>query len=637
MNTKKHWNINIAKQHYRVANWGMGLFDINSIGHVITRDGTIELDLYQLCGHLKDAGIKLPVLVRFPHLLQQFLHNLNLAFKQAMSLTGYTGSYVSAYPIKVNQQASVIRHFHDQDQWPIAFEVGSKAELIACLGILQKHRQTIICNGYKDETYIRLALIGCLLGHEVIIVLEGLSELQHVLKISKELGVTPMLGVRIRLSSIAEGNWQNTGGQRSKFGLTSNEVLQLVEELKNNNVADWMQMLHFHMGSQIPSLMHIQSGVLEGMQYFCELLSMGMQLNKLNVGGGLAVDYEGGCEDTYFSKNYSIENYASTIISIVHRACSEKGIQAPVIFSENGRAMTAYHAVLFTNVIDAEFQYEDESVEHINFSAQHNSTNNSLSSLIEIYEHVTKNINNKQCEIDYSGTFLKLVQTLKTLEEEFSNGLIALSEKALAEKIFIIIVRQLRLCDNDLKSSHKNIIEDYLITKYFCNFSLFQSTPDIWGLGQIFPIMPLHSLGELPTHKVHIHDLTCDSDGQIERYVEGDSVKSYISLHDVRTRESYILGVFLVGAYQETLGDLHNLFGDTNTVKVALNPDGGYQICEEEPGDTVEEVLSYVHIDSSTMRKNWLEKLKHMKVSDQIKDYVLREFEAALKSDSYLN
>lgn len=636
MKSQEHWNIDLAKQHYRIADWGMDLFDLNAEGHVITKAGGNELDLYELSKHLESANITLPVLVRFPHILQQFLNELNLAFKHAITSSGYTKGYISAYPIKVNQQASVIRHFYSQDQWPIAFEVGSKAELIACLGLIQ-NQQTIICNGYKDETYIRLALMGCLLGHEVIIVLEGLVELQHVLKISRELNVKPILGMRIRLSSIAEGNWQNTGGQRSKFGLTSNEVLELVQELKVNNVTDWMRMLHFHMGSQIPSLSHIQSGVQEGMRYFIELFDLGIMFSSLNVGGGLAVDYEGSCTSTYFSKNYSINDYASMIVRIVHSMCQEKGIQDPIIFSENGRAMTAYHAVLLTNVIDAEFQHEDNNFKHTNYLAQKSYSNKNVTKLIEEFENIAASLKNKHCDIDCSNCYSKLKQIMENIEADFSSGLISLSDKAVAETVSTTSFKKLLECNNNLNAEHKNEIKNKIIDKYFCNFSLFQSTPDIWGLGQIFPILPLHRLNELPTREVHLHDLTCDSDGQIDYYVEDNSVKSYISLHDIKTQEKYVLGLFLVGAYQEILGDMHNLFGDTNAVNIVLNPDGGYQICEEEPGDTVEEVLSYVHMDTAEMRQNWLEKLDNMNVAEQTKEYILQELNMALKSDSYLN
>ena len=637
MSAPKLWNIESAKLHYRIANWSMGLFDISTMGHITVKAKFTHLDLYELSKQLRAQGIGLPVLVRFPHILQQLLSNLYNAFNQAILSNKYEGDYIAAYPIKVNQQASVIRHFHNQTQWPIAFEVGSKAELIGCLGIIQKQNQIIICNGYKDEAYIRLALLGGLLGHEIIIVLESLVEFQHVLKLSAELNIHPTLGMRARLSSIAEGNWQNTGGKRSKFGLTSNEVLQLLEELKDNNATEWMRMLHFHMGSQIPSLQHIRAGIQEGMRYFTELSELGVKFSRLNVGGGLAVDYEGSCSNSYFSMNYSINDYANTIIDVVNSICQEKGIQAPTILTENGRVMTAYHAVLLTNVIDAEYQQEDVFIDDTYLTENRYSTNLNLKLLVDLNAQIAIDTQDIERYLDCSKIYDKLIKIVQEIEQGFSSGNISLADKAHAEKLTNMICRQLLKYRERLPEEHQRELEEKFIDKYFCNFSLFQSTPDVWGLNQIFPILPLHRLKEDPQRKVRLHDLTCDSDGRIDSYVEDGSIKSYLSLHEFRPEQDYILGLFLVGAYQEILGDLHNLFGDTHAVNIELNSDGGYQIREEEPGDTIEEILSYVHIDTTIMRQVWLERLTQMKASARIKKFVLQELEASLQANSYLN
>ena len=637
MSTGKTWSVELAKLHYRISNWGMGFFDINTDGHVIVKAGSAELDLYALSNHLRERGIGLPVLVRLPHILQHMLSNLSTAFEQAMASCNYAGNYVAAYPIKVNQQASVIRHFDNQSEWPVAFEVGSKAELIACLGLIQKQNQTIICNGYKDEVYIRLALIGVLLGHEVIIVLESLAEFQHVLKQSAELNAQPILGMRVRLSAIAEGNWQNTGGERSKFGLTSNAVLNLVKELKQHNAIKWMQMLHFHMGSQIPSLQHIQSGIQEGMRYFAELTKLGVGFAKLNVGGGLAVDYEGSQSDSYFSMNYSINDYANSIVTNVNAICQAQDIQAPTIFSENGRAMTAYHAVLMTNVIDAEYQQENIMLDDTNLFEHPYSSNQKLKPLVDLSQQIAADIKHVNPGFDHSQSYISVMQIMKEINDDFSDGGISLEERAQVEKIARIAYAQLLRCKDNLAEEYKRDLEEKFIDKYFCNFSLFQSTPDVWGLKQIFPILPLHRLDEPPQRKVRLQDLTCDSDGQIDNYIEDSSIKSYLSLHEVRPQQDYVLGLFLVGAYQEILGDLHNLFGDTNAVNIELNPDGSYKICEEEPGDTIEEILSYVHIDATKMHQTWLDKLSQREVSAKTKELVLQELHAALKVNSYLN
>ena len=614
----------------------MGFFDINAAGHASTRAGPHELDLYELGADLKERGIGFPVLVRFPHILQHVLGKLYAAFQKAMVSCNYAGNYIAAYPIKVNQQASVIRHFHHQDRWPVAFEVGSKAELIACLGILRTRNRTIICNGYKDEAYIRLALTGRLLGHDVIIVLENPAEFQHVLEQSAEISVQPVLGMRVRLSAIAEGKWQNTGGERSKFGLTSSEVLQLLGELKENHALGWMRMLHFHMGSQIPSLQHIRAGVEEGMRYFTELSGFGIRFTQLNVGGGLAVDYEGSQSNTYFSMDYCMDEYAGSIISMIHSVCLEKGVQAPTVFTENGRAMTAHHAVLITNVIDAECWQESVSGANLDFSDEPHAVNEKLKALVDVCQHIQSSTGERSGVTDYSRSHISLVRAVKQVNHAFSRADISLAEKAYAEKIAHEAYRRLSGYGEDLDADHSSDLEGKLIDKYFCNFSLFQSTPDIWGLNQVFPVLPLHHLEKAPTRQVRLHDLTCDSDGQIDRYIEAGSIRPYLSLHEFRPGQEYLIGIFLIGAYQEILGDLHNLFGDTHAVNIELDSDGGYRICEQQPGDTIEEVLSYVHIDAAEMRRTWQARLGETGASEQTAKRVLQVLEAALQANSYL-
>ena len=635
MSYQNKWNVKQAKNHYRVDDWGLQHFDINNRGHVVAKVAAAELDLYELTESLKGKGIGFPILVRFPQILQQSLSNLNLAFQQAIKANNYFGKYIASYPIKVNQQATVIQHFHDQEQWPIAFEVGSKAELIACLGA-NKKQQTIICNGYKDEKYIRLALIGCLLGNEIIIVMESLAEFQHVLKQCSELNVQPLLGMRVRLNSIAQGNWQNTGGEHSKFGLTSNEVLALVKQLQESNILHWMKMLHFHMGSQIPSLQDIQSGMQEGMHYFSELTKLGVKFELLNIGGGLAVDYEGNNTNSYFSMDYTLNDYAETIIKIVTDSCEKHLLTQPTIFSENGRAMTAYHAVLLTDVIDIEHAHLDAKAD------QKELVNDWTSSAsLKLLENYIKNIQavsfNEYDSPKIAESYAELKKLAYEIEREFSCGDLSLVEKAEAEKLLSIAYKEIFKVKHCLVDSDRLDLEGKFVAKYFCNFSLFQSTPDIWGLDQIFPVMPLHRLDEHPTIKTRIYDLTCDSDGRIDRYIEAGSILPYLSLHDISEQQDYILGLFLVGAYQEILGDMHNLFGETNAVNIVIKADNSYQICDEEPGDTISEILSYLHMDTGRMRQVWRERLSNNNVSKQEKELVMDELEASLNSNSYLS
>lgn len=628
--SEQDWNIEKAKQHYRIDSWGSQHFGVNSKGNVVVNAADVELDLYELTNHLSDKDISFPVLVRFPQILQKSLHNLNSAFRRAIKSNNYTGKYIAAYPIKVNQQATVVKHFDDQEQWPLAFEVGSKAELIACLGVSDR-KQTIICNGYKDEAYIRLALMGYLLGHKVVIVMESLIEFRYVLKHCSELKVQPTLGMRVRLTSIAKGNWQNTGGEHSKFGLTSIDVLALVEQLKKNNVLPWLKMLHFHMGSQIPSLQDIQSGMQEGMHYFSELIKQGLDLSMLNVGGGLAVDYEGSGSKSYFSMEYSINDYADAVIDVIGSVCGKHSLQHPKIFSENGRAMTAYHAVLLTNVIDVEDPYvQSKSDQEELLMGQSKSENlNSLKKYIKAMVD--------DDSVQSSKNIHKVQKIAHVIEQEFSQGTLSLIEKAESEKLVSIAYKTLLKGKEYLSHEEQVELEDKFVSKYFCNYSLFQSTPDVWGLKQIFPIMPLHRLGEFPTEKARIYDLTCDSDGRIDEYVEADSIKPYLSLHKRKERHGYVLGIFLIGAYQEILGDLHNLFGDTNAVNIVTNKDGSYQICDVEPGDTVTEILSYLHMDTGRMREIWLRKLLSNNVAEQDTKLVMGELETSLQANSYLS
>ena len=631
---RKHWNVADAKVHYRIPIWGMGFFDINEAGRVSTKAGDRELDLYALSKDLKKRGMEFPVLLRFPHILQHMLDRLYRAFKKAMTSCKYAGDYVAAYPIKVNQQASVIQYFSQQNHHPVAFEVGSKAELIACLGVAQT--QTIICNGYKDEAYIRLALTGCLLGHEVIIVLESLGEFQHVLKLSSKVNVQPALGMRVRLSSVADGKWQNTGGKRSKFGLTAGQVMQLLQELKKNEALGWMRMLHFHMGSQIPSLQHIREGVAEGMSYFVQLHRLGAHLDQLNVGGGLAVDYEGSHSNSYFSREYSVDEYADTVVRTVHAACFENKVPEPAIFTESGRAMTAHHAVLVTNMIDAEYWRDNVTEACPVFDKDSETGDGKLKELADLCRRIRSNFEKPDSQTDYSHTYASLAQAAKQIDQAFSQGDLSLSRKAYAEKITQEAYRHLSEYKECLDVNSRQDLEENLVDKYFCNFSLFRSTPDIWGLSQLFPVLPLHRLDESPTRQVRLHDLTCDSDGQIDRYIEADSIQSYLSLHALIPGQDYLIGIFLVGAYQEILGDLHNLFGDTPAVNIKVNADGGYQVAEQQQGDTAEKVLSYVHIDAAEIRKTWHTRLTEMNVPQPLAKQALHTLETALQANCYL-
>ncbi len=629
MGLSSSWSIDAARQHYRIQQWSNGQFDVNDLGHVVANISGQELDLHKLSQKLRESSIKLPTLVRFPQILQQSLDNLYTAFAKAIKTSCYSNSYLSAYPVKVNQQACILRHFHNQSDWPVAFEVGSKAELLACMS--QAPEKMIICNGYKDESYVRLALIGQLLGYEIVVVLESLQEFEYVLNQADQLSVQPRLGLRVRLSSIAKGNWQNSGGEYAKFGLTAREVIQLLNLLTKHKVSDWVCMLHFHMGSQIPSLQGIHLGVQEAMQFFVQISQANINLNYLNIGGGLAVDYEGSSAGSYFSMDYSVEEYAEVVINTVNQICIKHHIQSPIIVSENGRAMVAHHAVLLTNVIDIESPFKNfYTCDDVN---QHDGNKN-ISSLIDLNEKL-KNHSANLCSSEKIYDLFNQVKFLaNNIQNEFMHGEVSLKEIAHTEELVNTSYGKL-LSIADEANIEIEALFDKTTYKYFCNFSLFQSIPDVWGLDQIFPIVPLHRLHKYPSNKARICDLTCDSDGQIESYIENNSIKPYLSLHDINGDQGYILGIFLVGAYQEILGDMHNLFGDTNAVNVVLNPDGSYQILEEEPGDNIKETLSYVHIEMTNMRQIWSDQLAEL--PGLKKEELLQELESILQSTNYLN
>ncbi|MXY14633.1 MAG: biosynthetic arginine decarboxylase, partial [Proteobacteria bacterium] len=411
---------------------------------------------------------------------------------------------------------------------------------------------------------------------------------------------------------------------------------QLHQELKKNRALGWMRMLHFHMGSQIPSLQHIREGVEEGMCYFVQLYRLGVQFSQLNVGGGLAVDYEGSQSNSYFSREYGLDEYADSVIRAVHAACLENKVPEPAIFTESGRAMTAHHAVLVTNIIDAGFWKENATEASTDFNKHSETTEGKLKELVGLCRRIQSDAEKPDSQIDYPHTYTSLVQAAKRIDQDFSRGDLSLTSKAYAEKITQEAYRQLSRHKECLDTHCRHDLEENLVDKYFCNFSLFRSTPDIWGLDQLFPVLPLHRLDEGPTRQVRLHDLTCDSDGQIDRYIEADSIQSYLSLHELIPGQDYLIGMFLIGAYQEILGDLHNLFGDTLAVSVEMNTDGSYRLDEQRQGDTTEKVLSYVHINAAEIRKSWHTRLTEMNMPKPLVKQALHTLETALQANSYL-
>jgi len=482
----------------------------------------------------------------------------------------------------------------------------------------------IVCNGYKDREYIRLALIGRRLGYDVYIVIEKPSELDLVFAESADLGIEPLLGVRIRLAAVASGKWQNSGGAKSKFGLSAAQVLDLVERLRGHGSLHWLALLHSHIGSQIPDLRDIHRGIGEATRYYAELHRLGAAVRVIDVGGGLGIDYEGSRSQHYCSTNYDLAAYAAEVLRPIARVCAEHGLPQPMVFSESGRAMTAHHAVLVTEVIEREPPFVEPPSEVAD-------GDDLLQRLYQLLRGARNDVPTQ--------SFQNARHLLAEANERFAQGDMDLERRALAETLFYAVVREVKGALRLESRRHRELLEELnemLADRVFCNFSLFQSLPDIWAIDQIFPVMPLHRLDETPDQAALVHDLTCDSDGCIDSYVDQDGVENTLMLHAARRGEPYLLGIFLVGAYQEILGDMHNLFGDTDAVNVIVEDGGRYRLAEPERGDSVDELLRYVHFDPEQMLDAYLRRLRAQGVGEAFIDSYYRELKAGLHGYTYL-
>ncbi len=609
---------------YAIPRWGAGYFHVNEDGHLAVRPDPqqlVEIDLRQLVDELHEAGLSLPVLVRFNDILRDRVRRLRAAFEQAQQTQAYSGSYTTAYPIKVNQQRSVVEQIVADGA--TGLEAGSKPELMAALS-LARPSGLVVCNGYKDREYIRLALIGRRLGLRLYIVIEKPQELELVLEESARLGIEPLLGVRVRLAVSAAGNWQNSGGERAKFGLSAAQLLSLIERLEQAGGIPWLQMLHVHLGSQIPNLADIRNGLREAARYFVELSQLGVPIDTLDLGGGLGVDYEGSGTRHFSSINYSVEAYAEVVVAAIAEACREASLVYPAIITESGRALTAHHSLLISNLIDREAApgaavTPAESDQTLPVLAQLSQLLGSEASPLELFEQAQ--------------------ELLDQARREFELGALSLAGRARAEQLFYAICRELQLRLAYSSRRQRELIERIhllLADKLFLNFSLFQSMPDAWAIEQIFPVVPLQRLDEVPDRRGVVHDLTCDSDGCIEHYVEQDGVEASLPVHAPRAGEAYYLGIFLLGAYQEILGDIHNLFGDSDAVNLELDGQGGYRLLEPERGDSVDELLSYVHFDPRAMEIALRTRLNQAGLDKAQRDHFFAELKSGLYGYTYL-
>ena len=621
------WTLDKARQLYGIDNWSGGYFTVNADGHVgmrAHRAGEPQVDLYRLADELRAQGLRLPVLVRFQDILHDRVDTLCEAFGQAMAEIDYKGGYTAVYPIKVNQQRSVVEQILAHGGTRVGLEAGSKPELLAVLA-LARPGGVIVCNGYKDREYLRLALLGRLLGQRIYIVVEKPSELELVIQEARDLGVRPLLGMRVRLASIGAGKWQNTGGEKAKFGLSAAQALKLLNRLKDEDMLDCMGLLHFHMGSQIANIRDIQRGMREAGRFYQELRRLGAAVSVVDVGGGLGIDYEGTRSRNYCSMNYSVQEYARNIVRTLYDVCEEHGLPHPEVFTESGRAMTAHHAVLMTNVTD---------IERLGVGEQQPPASADepviLQDLWALYEN--------RDGISPTEVYHDAAHWLSEAQAMYAHGVFSLEQRARAEELYFAICRRLLDSLDGQSRVQREIREELnekLADKYFCNFSVFQSIPDVWAIEQIFPIMPLNHLDQAPTRRAVLQDLTCDSDGRIDRYVEDDGLEPTLPLHDVAPGDDYLIGIFLVGAYQEILGDLHNLFGDTDSINVQLTDDG-YRLVEPEYGDTVDELLRYVHFDTGALLQALESKVDALAIDVDKRAALVAELKAGLEGYTYL-
>ncbi len=633
----RQWTVADSAKLYGIHNWGNGYFATNSDGHVAvhpTQDPARGIDLKKLVDELRERDIAVPVLIRFTDILQHRVGQIHSAFERAIKEIEYKGDYRCVYPIKVNQQRHVVEEIHSFGKpYGFGLEAGSKPELLAIMGIVDDDNTPIICNGFKDDEFIEAVILATKIGRNIIPVVEKFSELELIVKYAKLHNVKPSIGVRVKLAARGAGRWEQSGGVRSKFGLFVSEVIEALDYLRKNDMGDCLNLLHFHLGSQINNIRNIKGATIELVRVYTELQRLGAGLRYIDVGGGLGVDYDGSKTDFGSSINYGLQEYANDIVFHVKEICDQAGVEHPTIISESGRAMVAYHSVLVFNVIGwsgfKRFDIPQQLGDAERFELPAPVTN-----LFDTFAGV-----NDQNFMEYYHDAHVSRDAVLNL---FSLGYCSLEHRSLAERLFfglcskvLNIIRKLEYVPDEF-----NGLEAMLSDTYFCNMSIFQSIPDSWAIDQLFPIMPIHRLNEEPNCRGVLADITCDSDGKIDRFIDRRDVKSVLELHPYNNGEDYYLATFLVGAYQEILGDLHNLLGDTNAVHVTVNGGGQWSIDEVIEGDSVHEVLQYVQFNADdlkrSMRKMVEKALRENKLSVDESRVLLKFYENGLEGYTYL-
>lgn len=627
----RRWRIEDSAELYNITGWGLKYFSINDNGHVqvTPREGCASVDLKELMDELQIRDITAPVLLRFPDILDNRIEKISRCFKQAAEEYKYGAQNFIIYPIKVNQMRQVVDEIVSHGKkFNIGLEAGSKPELHAVLATNIDEHNLIICNGYKDENYVELALLAQKMGRRIFLVVEKLNELHLIARLAKRIGVRPNIGIRIKLSSSGSGKWEESGGDHSKFGLNSSELLEAVDALAKYKMEDCLKLIHFHIGSQITKIRRIKNALREATQFYVQLTKMGFSIDFIDIGGGLGVDYDGTRSSaSENSMNYSIQEYANDAISAIVDACEKNGLKQPNVITESGRSLSAHHSILIIETL------ETTQLPVWNDNEEVSDSDHELArELYQIWDRL-----GQQSLLE---SWHDALQIREEALDRFSLGMLDLHTRAQIEKLFWSVAREV----NDIAKTMKHVPEELRISKmlpdkYFCNFSLFQSLPDSWAIDQMFPIMPISRLDEKPTRTATIQDVTCDSDGKINCFISSHGFSNALSIHPIKNGESYYLGVFLVGAYQEILGDMHNLFGDTNTVHVSVHKDG-YEIEQIIDGETVAEVLDYVQYNPKKLVRNvetWVTRsMKSGKITPEEGREFLSNYRSGLYGYTYL-
>ena len=628
------WSADFYADLYGINNWGAGYFGVSEKGEVTVTtkatDGSpIKVSMIDLVTEIKERGMDMPVLLRFENLLAQQIIKLNEAFNRAITKAGYQAPYRGVFPVKVNQQSHVIQEIAQVGaKYGHGLEAGSKPELLIALTHLDSKDACIVCNGYKDEEFVDLGLQACKMGYRVFFVIETLTELPIIIQRSRALGIKPLIGVRVKLASMVGGHWNASSGDRSIFGLTISQLVTLVDTLKAEDMLDCLKLLHYHLGSQIPNIRDIRTGVLEACQVYRDLVSEGASMGFLDLGGGLAVDYDGSKSNYMHSRNCTLDEYCADIIEVVMTTLDPNDVQHPTIITESGRATVAYSSVLLFNVLD---------VANFEPGPLPDSVNPEEHQMIQKLWEMQGTANARNIQECYNDALFYRDET----RQLFKAGQINLRSRSLSENLFLQIMHQLLDLADEAPREHRELekLRELLSDIYYCNFSPFQSLPDVWAIDQIFPVMPIHRLTEEPSRHGIIADITCDCDGKIDKFVDTHNPKRTLPLHTLNDGEEYIIGTFLVGAYQETLGDLHNLFGDTNVVSVRINDDGTSEFVHEIQGDSIADVLSYVEYNPQQMqdrfRRTAEKAVREGKITATERTTIMNAFSASMRGYTY--